>query len=205
MIKSATPVANFQKIPELWSPVPLVPCMKTYCWLNRNRLLSHLRTSFCALAIAGASLSLPRTEASGPPLPASGEFSPCFSYAGPPRQVGENLIITFNITGSSTDSLTGSLNGTEMDVVHPDGSINLHGSIVFAGSVGNNSGTLLFTYEGIGNAVTGHENLHAVGGHGTGGLAGVNVNITLEGDLGGGCDGDFGGHGTYTGQILFAP
>ena len=179
--------------------------MKNYSWLNQKRFLSHLRTSFCALAIAGASLTLPSAEAGGPPLPARGEFFPCFTFAGSPRQVGDNLIITFIVTGIGNDTLTGSLDGTEMDVVHPDGSINLHGNIVFAGSVGNNSGTLLFTYEGIGNAVTGHENLHAVGGHGTGGLAGVNVNIMLDGDLGGTCDGDFGGHGTYTGQIVFAP
>jgi hypothetical protein len=54
--------------------------------------------------------------------------------------------------------------------------------------------------------VTGHENLHGVGGHGTDGLAGVHVNLTLEGDVGApnpGCD--LSGAGTYTGQILFVP
>jgi hypothetical protein len=29
--------------PELWLPVPLEVCMKTNCWFNRNRLLSHSR------------------------------------------------------------------------------------------------------------------------------------------------------------------
>ena len=173
---------------------------------NRNRLISHLRTSVCALVIVGALLTLPSAEASGPPLPASGGFFPCFNYAGPPRQVGDNLIITFNVTGTATGTFTGSFVGTEMQVVHRDGSINLHGSVFETGAIGNNSGTFIFTYEGIGNAVTGHENLHGVGGHGTDGLAGVYVNLTLEGDIGApnpGCD--LSGAGTYTGQILFAP
>jgi hypothetical protein len=173
---------------------------------NRNQLISYLRTSFFALTIVSASLTLPSAVASGPPLPASGGFFPCFNYAGPPRQVGENLIITFNVTGTSTGTFVGSIVGTEMQVVHPDGSINLHGSSVLTGQIENNSGTLVFTYEGIGNAVTGHENLHGVGTQGTGGLAGVHVNLTLEGDVGApnpGCN--LSGAGTYTGQILFAP
>jgi hypothetical protein len=33
----------------------------------------------------------------------------------------------------------------------------------------------------------------------------VHFQGTAEGDLGGACDGDFGGHGTYTGQIVDAP
>ncbi len=116
------------------------------------------------------------------------------------------MIITFNITGTATGTFTGSITGTELDVVHRDGSINLHGSLVLTGQIENNSGTLVFTYEGKGNAVTGHENLHGVGRQGTGGLAGVHVNLTLEGDVGApnpGCA--LSGTGTYNGQILFAP
>ncbi len=37
--------------------------MKTYSWLNRKGLLSNLRTSFCALAIAGVSLAWISTPA----------------------------------------------------------------------------------------------------------------------------------------------
>ena len=178
--------------------------MKTYNWLNRNRLLSHLRTSFGALAIAGAWLTLPSAGA-GTPVPASGEFFPCFNYAGPPRQVGENTIITFNVSGTSTGTLTGSSTGTELDVVHRDGSITLHGTILFTGSVNGRSGTMLLTYEGIGNAVTGHETLRFVGRHGTGDLAGVYAQLTAEGDVGApepGCD--LSGAGTYTGYVIFA-
>src|SRR5438046_2098226 len=123
---------------------------------NRNRLISHLRTSFCALVIVGALSTLPRAEA-GTPQPASGGFFPCFNYAAPPRQVGDNLIITFNVTGTSTGTFTGSFVGTEMQVVHSDGSINLHGSLVLTGSIGNSSGTLVLRYEGMVNSGTGRD------------------------------------------------
>jgi hypothetical protein len=175
---------------------------------NRNPLISHLRTSFCALVIVGAQLTLPIAEASGPPLPAKGEFFACFKYAAPPRQVGENVIIMFNISGTLTDTFTGSFVGTELDVVHRDGSITKHGSFVFTGSVTGRSGTgtLHVTFEGIGSAVTGHEVLRAVGREGTGALAGVSDEVTVEGDMGApnpGCA--LSGTGTYSGQILFAP
>jgi hypothetical protein len=178
--------------------------MKTYYWLHQNRFLSHLRTSFCALAIIGSSLALPSAEA-GRREPASGQFFPCFNFAGPPRPVGENVILTFNISGTSTGTVTGSVVGTELDVVHRDGSITLHGSALFTGSVNGRSGTLLFSWNGIGNAVTGHETVHFVGRQGTGDLAGVYVNVTAEGDVGTpepGCD--LSGAGTYTGQVVFA-
>jgi drug/metabolite transporter superfamily protein YnfA len=193
----------FQEIPELWTPVPLDVCMKTYYWLNQNRFLSHLRTIFCALAIAGTSLTLPSAEAGGPPLPAYGGFFPCFTRTSA-RQAGENVIVTFDISGTSTGTFVGSFVGTEMDVVHRDGSITLHGSLLFTGSVNDSpEGTLVVSYEGIGSVVTYHENLQVVFREGTGGLAGINAQGTAEGDVGGACDGDFGGVGTYTGQILF--
>jgi len=174
---------------------------------NRNQLISHLRTSFCALVIVGALSTLPGAEA-GTPQPASGQFVPCFNYAGPPRQVGENLIITFNITGTVTGTFTGSLTGTELDIVHRDGSITKQGSAVLTGSVTGRSGTgtLQFSFEGIGNAVTGHETLRGVARQGTGALSGVYVEETLEGDVGApnpGCA--LSGTGTYNGQILLVP
>jgi hypothetical protein len=202
--------ASLQKLknyPELWFPVPLEACMKTYYWLNRNRFLSHLRRSLSALVIVGASLTLPNAEASGPPQPASGEFFPCFTRTSA-RPVGENVIVTFDISGTSTGTFSGSFVGTEMDVIHRDGSITLHGSLVFTGSLCTDSlncgpeGTMVVSYEGIGSVVTYHENLQVVFRQGTGGLAGVNAQGTAEGDVGGACAGDFGGVGTYTGQVL---
>src|SRR5438094_8002455 len=115
--------------------------MKTYYWFNRNRLLSHMRGSFFALTIAGALLTLPSAEA-GTPVPASGGFFPCFNFAGPPRQVGDNSIITFNVSGPATGTFTGSSTGTELDVVHPDGSITLHGTLLLTVSINGRSCTL---------------------------------------------------------------
>ena len=84
----------------------------------------------------------------------------------------------------------------------------MQGGFVFTGSVTGRpgTGTLHVTFEGIGNAVTGHEVLRAVGRAGTGALAGVYDEVTVEGDVGApepGCN--FSGAGTYSGQILFAP
>jgi len=65
---------------------------------------------------------------------------------------------------------------------------------------------MVFSYEGIGNAVTGHENLRFVGRQGTGDLAGTYANVTAEGDLGApspGCD--VSGAGIYTAYVIFAP
>jgi len=170
---------------------------------NRNRLISHLPTSFCALVIVGALSTLPRAEA-GTPQPASGQFSPCFNYAGPPRQVGENLIITFNITVTVTGTFTGSAVITERDIIHPDGSITLQGSGIFTDQ--SACGTFLFTYSGKGSAVNGSESAHFVGGRGTGCYAGLHTEGTFQGNLVGpsaGCA--VAGAGTYNGQILFAP
>jgi hypothetical protein len=174
--------------------------------MKPNRFLSHLRTSFCALAIIGVPLAFPSAEASGPPLPAQGEFFACFNYAAPPRQVGENVIITFNISGTLTGTFTGSFVGTELDVVHRDGSITKNGSFVFTGSVTGRqgTGTLRVTFEGT--AVNGHETLQVAGTQGTDALAGIYTNLTAEGDVGApepGCN--FSGAGTYSGQVLFAP
>ena len=179
--------------------------MKTYYWLNQNRFLSHLRTSVCAIAIVGTSLTLPSAEAGGgPPQSASGGFFPCFTQTSA-RQVGENLIITFDVTTTATGTFTGSLNGTELDVIHRDGSITLHGTALFTGSFGDRSGTFVFTYTGIGNANTGHETLNFVGRRGTDGLAGIHTQGTAVGDLVPGTpDCPIAGSGTYTGRIVFA-
>jgi hypothetical protein len=175
--------------------------------LMKTKLVKSIMGSLLfACALVSLVAAMTSAEAARPE-PASGEFFPCFNYAGPPRQVGENVIITFNISGASSNgTLIGSVEGTELDVVHRDGSITLHGSFLFTGSVNGRSGTMLFSYEGIGNAVTGHENLRFVGGQGTGDLAGTHVNVTAEGDVGApspGCD--LSGAGTYTGHVIVAP
>jgi len=57
---------------------------------------------------------------------------------------------------------------------------------------------------GIGSVVNGHEILRAVAKEGTGGLAGMVVEGTAEGDVGAPAPGcDFGGLGTYNVRIMF--
>jgi hypothetical protein len=178
-------------------------CMKTNYWFNRNRLLSLLRRCFCALAIAGAALTLPVVEA-GTPGPASGSFNPCFNFAGPPTQAGPNTIITFNVTASLTGTFTGTAIITERDIIHRDGSITLEGSGIFTDQSG--CGTFMFTYSGKGSAVDGSESAHFVGGRGTGCFAGLHTEGTFQGNLvGPSAQCAVAGAGTYTGQILFAP
>ena len=187
-------------------------CMKTYYWFNRNRFLSHLRTSFCALAIVGASLTLPSAEADRPGT-ITGGFAPCFNFLSveyfPPGSGPQDFrtaIITFNVTAEITGDFIGQLEGTEVDVIHGhDGSINLHGTLLFNGSFGERSGTFVFTYNGIGNAVTGHETLNFTGTQGTEGLAGIYTQGTAVGDLIPGTeDCPIAGAGTYNGHVVFA-
>ena len=177
--------------------------MKTNYWFNRNRLLSHLRRSFCALTIVGALLALPSVEA-GIPGPASGGFNPCFNFAGPPSQAGSNTIITFNVTAQLTGTFTGSAIITERDIIHPDGTITLHGSGIFTDQSG--CGTFLFTYSGKGSALDGSESARIVGGQGTGCFAGLHTEGTFQGNLvGPSAQCAVAGAGTYNVQVLFAP
>jgi Protein of unknown function (DUF3224) len=173
----------------------------------KTKLVKSLIGSVLFVCAFAAFIAAMTSAEAARPEPATGEFFPCFNFAAPPRQVGENVVITFNISGTATGTLTGSVVvGTEMGVVHPDGSITLHGSFLFSGSVNGRSGTMVFSYEGIGNAVTGHESLRFVGRQGTGDLAGTYVNVRAEGDVGApspGCD--LSGAGTYTGHVVLAP
>ena len=179
--------------------------LKTNCWFNRNRFLSHPRRSFCALAIVGASFTLPTAQA-GTPFPASGTYSPCFVEIGESQQVGQNTIKTYSVSAPTTGTFIGSLiEGTERDVIHPDGSITFDGSAIFVSAY--SCGTLVFSYTGKGNVNTHQESGHFVGSQGTGCLAGIYSVGTFEGVLGavrGGCD-DAGDNVSYNGQYLFAP
>src|SRR2546428_4708396 len=153
--------------------------MKTNYWFNRNRLLSHLRRSLCALAIIGAGLMLPSAEA-GKPEPASGTFSPCFHITSV-RQAGPDTIVTFSVTAMLTGTLTGSAIFTERDVIHPDGSVTFQGSGVFTDQSG--CGSVLATYAGPGRNVDGSESADLVGSQGTGRYLGVPAEGTFHGKL----------------------
>jgi len=190
---------------ELCFPVLLEMCMKTNYWFNQNRLLSHLRTSFCALAIVGTSLTLPSAQADRPEQHGrvSGNFYPCFHIANV-QQAGRNTIYTFSVTATFTGTFTGSAIITERDIIHPDGTITLHGSGIFTDQSG--CGTFLFTYSGKGSALDGSESARIVGGQGTGCFAGLHTEGTFQGNLvGPSAQCAVAGAGTYNVQVLFAP
>jgi hypothetical protein len=179
--------------------------MKTYSWLNQNRFLSHLRTSFCALAILGALLTLP-TAKGDPPLPAGGTYSPCFVQIGETQHAGPNLIKIYSVTADAVGTFYGSLvDGTERDVIHPDGSITFEGSATFVSAY--SCGTVQFRYSGRGNINNHEETGHFVGNQGTGCLAGIYSVGTFHGYLNAtreGCD-VAGDNVSYDGQVVFAP
>src|ERR1700720_1880602 len=195
MTRSGASAETSKKIPELCLPVPLEMYVKTYlktnCRFKRNRLPSHLRRSFCALAIAGASLTLPSAEAGGPehPGPENGTFNSCYHFVNF-QQAGPNMIetvYTFSIDSAVTGTFTGSLVLTERDVIHPGGSITFEGS----GFFWSECGTLRFTYAGTGNAQTDSESAHFEADQGTGCYAGVYADGTFQGNVTGpsqGCD-----------------
>lgn len=100
------------------------------------------------LFMALVALALPAST-SAAPVAASGTwdgclFAPVFSTAG------QNAVGTVGVTVDFSGTLLGTYAGTQRDVIHADGSVNLHGSGTFTGTVaGAGYGTAAFRYEGI--------------------------------------------------------
>jgi hypothetical protein len=167
---------------------------------TKQSILSHLRTSFCALVILGASLTLPSAQAS-PPLPISGTYSLC-SVIISEDQVGPNTIITYSVTDSFADA---ELTGIERHVIHPDGSITFQGSGILVAT--DSCGTVNYTWTGTSDVYTREESGQFVGTQGTGCFAGAYLTGTFHGFLNAvheGCD-VAGDNISYSGQIVFAP
>ena len=116
------------------------------------------------------------------------------------------MIKIYTVTAAAIGTFYGSLvDGTERDVIHPDGSVTFEGSATFVSAY--SCGTLQFSYTGSGNINTHEESGHFVGTQGTGCLAGIYSTGTFHGYLGAdieGCD-DAGNNISYNGQFLFAP
>jgi len=113
-------------------------CMKTNYGLIQNRLLSHLRRTFSALAIVGASLTLPALKLTDPEH--NRRVCSCFNFLALstclPVRVHKTLDrdITFNVTAEIL-RLIGQLEGTEVDVIHGRWFYKLHGTLLFNGSL----------------------------------------------------------------------
>src|SRR5439155_5279360 len=85
--------------PELWLPVPLVMCMKTYYWLNRN-LLPRLRLATAGMFILVV-LVLVSSASSLPAAPAQtyhGTLTGGSFYCGDTQVAGPVVTGTWNLS-----------------------------------------------------------------------------------------------------------
>src|SRR5207248_9242233 len=112
-------------------------------FMNKPKIKQQLRTGFFALAIVGALLTLPKAQAQ--PIPASGSTIDCEPVISV-RTVGQNTIITLEITVCFHGTFEGTWVGIERDRFHADGTGTVHGSGIFSGTVNGRSGTMVFSY-----------------------------------------------------------
>jgi len=189
--------------------------------MNKQNINQQLRRSFFVLAIVGAltvgaALTLPTAHAATP-VSASGYLTDCECVTGNVA-VGRNTITTLSIKANFTGTFTGTWVGTERDVNFPDGSVTIHASGKFTGTVSGKSGTAVLTYIGEAGKASPAGSFGSVGSavtwvvdQGTGGLAGLHGHGTftlLSFATGTGCSAtgcDFTFTLLYSGKIQFAP
>jgi hypothetical protein len=112
---------------------------------NASRLIAAV------LATAGVALltALP-ASADGPPQPSSGAGT-VTPGAFTTRMADGNTITNFTNTGVSTGTFTGTFVETGTEIVHPDGTANVHAFVDFTGTVGTcGTGTVRFEVEAQG-------------------------------------------------------
>ncbi len=190
--------------------------------MNKQNINQHLRRAFFALAIVGAALTLPSADAGKPgaaakPVSATGSTTDC-ECVTEIGSAGPNTIITLSIKVTFTGTFTGTWVGTERDVNFPDGSVTIHASGKFTGTVSGKSGTAVLTYIGEAGKASPAGSFGSVGSavtwvvdQGTGGLAGLHGHGTftlLSFATGTGCSAtgcDFTFTLLYSGKIQFAP
>ncbi len=131
------------------------------------------------------------------PMPASGTWTDTGASAPDVRMAGGNTIISQTGTTTVTGTFEGTMESNVKVVIHPNGKTNTWVIGVFSGSVDGLSCTLVMRFAATGNAVTGEMEGNWVILSGTGDLANLRGQGTVEGVGGVG--------GTYSGQILFAP
>jgi hypothetical protein len=155
-----------------------------------RRFVSSVLVVFASvLAVASAPAAY-----AGAPTPASGSFTATISPVET-RSADGNTFISFTFVEDFQGTLSGTRIGTGRLVVHPDGTINVRDSGLFAGSIAGASGTAIVSASISGTflAIAGD----FVVTDGTGGLSGVHV----DGTAAGGATGPATFAGTYTGQV----
>lgn len=130
-ILSSDSVITSKRIPELWLPVPLVICMKTYDWFNRNRLPSLLIPLLLA-GFAAVLISAPTPAAASAMVSFNGTVSGNIISTVP---LDECHVISEAVNGGNAMQL-GRFNGTAEFVLNVC-DLTYVGSYVFTAANGD--------------------------------------------------------------------
>jgi uncharacterized protein DUF3224 len=185
--------------------------------MKKQKIKQQMRRGFFALAIVGALLTFPNTQAQ--PIPASGSTTDC-EHVISQQIFGSNTVTILEITACFHGTFEGTWVGTERDVFQADGTGTVLASGFFSGAVNGRSGTVVFSLHVT--ISSNGEVSHWVADQGTGGLAalhgqGTTQEVSENGPgcpvsgfdctdcppATGTCDDSF--DLNYTGQIEFAP
>lgn len=135
---------------------------------KKSKIKQQLRRGFFALAIVGALLTLPNSQAQ--PMPASGSSTDC-EHVVSQQMVGSDTTTILEITACFHGTFEGTWVGTERDAFRADGTGTVQGSGFFTGTVNGRFGTMVFSYH-VAISPNG-EVSHWMVDQGTGDLAGL--------------------------------
>lgn len=130
-----------------------------------------------AALLAASALSADKGVATS--VPVKGEWIDCNTVTDS-KEEGERRVITVAIAEKFSGTLEGTYDGTEQNLVRPDGSGTFKGSGVFRGEINGREGTAVMTYSGTVDK-DGHAVAHWVLDQGTDDLARVDGQGTFEG------------------------
>jgi Protein of unknown function (DUF3224) len=147
-------------------------------------------------AIAVASV-VTATASASPPAAFEATFTTTSSVVTSVRHAGGNTFISLSNTVVYAGDLAGPV-AEQIDlVIHPDGSLNLHGTDVCTCTVAGRTGTIVLPFAATGDP-SGLINGHFTIGHGTGDLANLNGVGTFQSS-------DGGASGSFSGVYHFDP
>lgn len=148
--------------------------------------------------LATAFLSLVSVAYASKPSTGTGNFTASSTVVNT-RTAGENTVFDSKISFTATGMLAGTCVGTSHSVLLPNGHGTTHGVCTFNGSIMGKSGTVIFRFQATGEGASFQGRI--VGGHGSGGLAGLHSTGTFQGMATGATT----SAGTYSANVHFDP
>ena len=131
------------------------------------------------VSFVAALLVIAATARATPPTSVSGSETVTGATATVVRVADGNTFVANTLTGTITGSFTGTFTAEFTTIIHPSGLTNtVDGTFTCTCSVGGQSGTITFRFEGTGSAST--SEIHGETISGTGGLANLHSNVTIE-------------------------